>query len=144
MAVTSPRTDFRSLRQIPLEWEDEKLILLAKAVQQLQQRSRQHPAEIVTVTANYAILDVDLLVLADATSGDVTVTLQTAAGRERRRIIIKKTDTSANLVIINPAGTETIDGVSSISLTQLNAAREMVSDGTNWHLISALGNAEAL
>jgi hypothetical protein len=144
VAVASPRKTFRGLRQVPLEWEDDQLILLARAVQQLQERSRQHPVEVVTVTSSYTVLDPDLLILANASSGDVTVTLQTAAGRERRRVIVKKTDTSSNLVIIDPDGSETIDGSSTISLTQKNAVREMMSDGTNWRLISALGNATAL
>ena len=144
MVVASPRKDFRGLRQVPLEFDDERVLLLAKAIQQLQERAREHPVDVVSKTADYTMLDVDLAVLADATSGDVTITLQTAAGRKRRRVIVKKTDSSSNLVVIKPNGSETIDGASTISLTQENAVREMVSDGTNWRLISALGNAEAL
>lgn len=40
MAVASPRKNVRGLRHVPLEWEDDRQVLLAKAVQQLQERSR--------------------------------------------------------------------------------------------------------
>lgn len=144
MALVSPRASFRSLRTVPLEFADEKLVLLAKAIQQAQERLVRHPIEVASVTADYTALDIDQLIKADATTGNVTVTLPTAAGRTGRRIIVKKTDSTNNLVIIDPDGSETIDGSSSISLTQLNASREMMSDGTNWQLISAIGNATAL
>lgn len=144
MVVTSPRKDFRNFRTVPLEYDDERLVMLAKAVQQVQERVRRHAIEVVAVTANYTMLDIDLLILADAAAGNVTVTLLTAAAREGRRVIVKKTDVSSNLVIIDPAGSETIDGSATLSLTQRYAMREIVSDGTNWHLISAIGNATSL
>jgi len=144
MPVTSPRVNFRLLRTVPLEWEDGQDLLLALAVRQLQERSLQHPLEVVAVTANYTALDIDGLILADATAGDVTITLPTAEAREGRRMEVKKTDASANLVVIDPQGTQTIDGSTTISLTQQYALRGIKSDGTNWWLVSAIGNATAL
>ena len=146
MAVLSPRADFRALAPVPDEWPNarEHRTLLARAIRQLQGLIRRHPVEVVSTATDYTMVDVDSLILVDATVGNRTVTLLTAAGRKGRRVIVKKTDSSANLVIIDPAGAETIDGSSTISLTQLNAARGMMSDGTNWRLISAIGNATAL
>lgn len=144
MALTTPRTAFRDLRRVPLEFADSNLLQLAHAILQLQNRAKRHPIEVRSKTADYTALDVDQLILVDATAGNVTITLPTAVSRRGRRIIVKKTDSSNNLVIIDPDGSETIDGSSSISLTQLNASREMMSDDTNWQLISAIGNATAL
>jgi hypothetical protein len=96
------------------------------------------------MTATYSMVDIDSLILMDATDGDRTVFLLTAAGREGRLAEVKKTDSSANTVKIDPTGSETIDGSSSIVLTQKNAMRAMRSDGTNWRLVGAIGNSEAL
>lgn len=142
--VTSPRQKYRLLRTIPLSFDDPDMLLLAQALEQASERLRRHPVEVVAVTADYTMLDIDLIVKADATGADVTVTLPSAKAREGRRAGVKKTDSSANLVVIDPDGTETIDGSTTISLTQENAYREMVSDGTNWVLTSAIGNATAL
>lgn len=142
--VTSPRQNYRRLRTIPLQFDDPDLLLLAQALEQASERLRRHPVEVVSVTASYTMLDIDLIVKMDATDGDRTVFLPSAKAREGRKAGVKKIDSSANLVVIDPDGTETIDGSTTISLTSENAYREMVSDGTNWVLTGAIGNATAL
>lgn len=144
MALISPRAQFRGLITVPLEFADPSVLMVAQALRQLQARSLRHPIEIASVTANYSMSDIDLIILADATAGDVTISLLSAVGRYGRRVIVKKIDASVNLVIIDPSGTETIDGSSTISLTQRYAMREMLSDNANWQLIGAIGNATAL
>ena len=146
MVIASPRAAFRGLSVVPTDWENSKdhLRLIANALRQLQEFSRKHPMEVVSASAAYTMVDIDLLILADATSAAFTVTLLTAAGREGRRIIVKKTDASENIVTIDAAGSETLDGATTVGLTQKNAVREYVSDGTNWRLISAIGNANQL
>ena len=113
--------------------------MIVRAVQLLQERARKHPVEAVAQTSDYTASDEDLLIAVNATSAAVTVDLPTAAARKGRRYIVKKTDASANLVTIDPAGSETIDGEATVSLAQQYAAREIVSDGTNWHIVSAYG-----
>lgn len=146
MPVTSPRTDFRGTFPAPIDWADQRehLSLLARAIRQLQESFRRHPIEVVTVTANYTMVDIDALILGNAASGSLTVTLLTAAGREGRRIAVKKTDSSINTVTIDAAGSETLDGATTVVLTQQNAVRDYISDGTNWRLLSAIGNATGL
>jgi len=143
MALGSPRADFRGFRQVPEEWPDsrEHRILLAKAIQQLQGIVRHHPVQVVSLTASYTMVDIDSLILGDATAGNITVTLLTAAGREGREIYVKKIDSSSFTVTIDAAGSETLDGSTTTVLTQENAVRGYKSDGTNWRLISAVGNA---
>ena len=110
----------------------------------MQERIRLFQIEVVTTTVSYTMVDIDSLILGDATAASITVTLLTAAGREGRDIYVKKIDTSDNTVTIDAEGTETLDGSTTIVLTQRNAVRGYRSDGTNWRLISSLGNATTL
>ena len=146
MVITSPRASFRALSPVPTEWDDQRdhSRIIANALKQLQERIRLHPVEVVTATADYTMVDIDLMILGNATVAAFTVTLLTAAGREGRRIIVKKIDATENIVTIDAAGSETLDGYTTAGLTQLNSVREYVSDGTNWRLVSAVGNANAL
>lgn len=82
-------------------------------------------------------LDVsDHVILADATAGDVTVTLPSASGVPGRVYIVKKTDSSGNGVIIDGQGAETIDGAATYTLTQQYEAITIVCDGTEWWILS--------
>lgn len=69
------------------------------------------------------------VVLADATNGAVDVTLPPLADWADQYIIVKKFDSAANNVNINPDGSETIEGNSSISLTAQWGYRVLFSDG---------------
>ena len=142
--MDSPRKGYRNVRTTPLQFSDPDLLMIAQGLEQVQERIRRHPIEVVSVTASYTMLDIDLIVKMNATDGARTVFLPTAKARKGRRAGVKKIDSSINGVLISPDGTETIDGSSTITLTQENAYREMVSDGTNWVLTGAIGNATAL
>ena len=146
MVLTSPRSAAITLASVPSEWKDEEehRKILAGGIRQLQGRSRMYPVVVMAVSANYTMTDEDALVEMDATAGNRTVTLLTAASREGRRIVVKKTDASDNLVIIDGAGSETLEGSLTVSLTQKGSTREYISDGENWKLISAIGNATTL
>lgn len=82
-------------------------------------------------TTTYTAADRDL-VLCDATSGGFTVTLPAAAAG--RKVGIKKTDASANLITISRAGSDTIGAAAATSITL--ALREqfvtLTANGTNW------------
>lgn len=83
-------------------------------------------------TSNYTAAYGEI-VLADATSGALTIQLPTAdeTGREVR---IKKIDSSSNTVTASPAS-GTIDGSATAPITVQWAALTLVSDGTNWYVI---------
>ena len=72
--------------------------------------------------------------LCNATSNNITFNLPTAVGNETL-MNIKKTDSSANTVTIDPASTQTIDGGSTAVLTVQYECITLVSDGTNWSII---------
>lgn len=71
--------------------------------------------------------------LADATGGDATVTLPTAAAAgQGGRILVKKIDSSGNNVILSPAAADTIEGQSADFQWNfpLNSYT-LISDGVN-------------
>lgn len=87
---------------------------------------------VVSVTSAYSATDLDSIVLVNATSGAVTVTLPDETVVQGKQLTIKKTDASGNAVTV--AGT--IDGAVNYSLAAQNKYISIVSDGTAWHIIS--------
>ena len=77
--------------------------------------------------------------LVNAASGAVTVTLPTAVSNNAC-FIIKKTDSSANVVTIDGASTETIDGDLTYKLNDQYNYVEIVSNGTNWVVTNEFHN----
>lgn len=138
--VTSPRASVKALYPLTLEHRDgaEHRRDIVRAIQILFRRAKKHPEEVSEATAAYTVDDDDLVVLCDATGGAFTVTLLTAAGREGQRLIVKKTDAGVNVITIDGAGAETIDGAAAVTLTVQYSTKELVSDGTNWHLVSVI------
>ena len=79
----------------------------------------------------------DVLIDCDATSGAVTVNLPAAAGVPGRVYMIRKTDATANAVIIDPSGSETINGATTLSLAGQYDSVTIVCNGTDWRVISS-------
>ena len=87
----------------------------------------------------YSVLAADLnaMILVSASGAARTISLLAAATAGNGFVVgVKKTDTSINKVTIDPDGSETIDGVSSKVLTAPNHSVWIVSDGSNWHIVS--------
>lgn len=81
----------------------------------------------------YTVLAADTYILCDATAGAVTINLPaaTATGRE---ISVKKTDSSANACTPTRAGSDTIDGATSYSLTTQYASSKIIDAASGvWH-----------
>jgi hypothetical protein len=70
-------------------------------------------------------------------SNSITVTLPSATGRTGRVYFFKKTSANNTLTIATSGG-NTIDGAASVALAANNACRMVMSNGTNWFVISAL------
>lgn len=86
-------------------------------------------------TADYTITANDTVILGDATSGNVTITLPLASIASGYRFCIKKSDSSANNVIIARSGSDTIDGSTSATVSVQYVSLTVVSDGSNWYII---------
>jgi len=89
---------------------------------------------IVTKTANYTATANDSTILVDTSGGSVTISLPTSVGIAGRIYTIKKVSIS-NLVIIDPDGSETIDGDPTKSINSPYDAVTCQSDGANWVII---------
>lgn len=77
------------------------------------------------------------VIICDTSSGAIEVDLPTASGISGETITIRKDgagDTTTNLVTLDPNGSETIDGFSTIDLFARDgfANITLMSDGTNW------------
>lgn len=87
-----------------------------------------------SITSNRTLDETDYLILADATSGTVTVTLPAASGATGRLYRVKKT-TAANTVVIDGNASETIDGATTQTLTGQYDTLTIQCDGSNWHIL---------
>ena len=94
----------------------------------------QKTRRVLTKTSNYTATDGNT-VLVDATGGAVTITLDTEANSE---ITVKKIDSSGNDVVIQCSPLSgSIEGFSAISLEEQWEYVRVVSDGTDWFIVSA-------
>jgi len=99
-----------------------------------------HAWKVVSKTAGYTATLLDNIILVNASGGEVTIGLPTAIGSTGKPYLIKKTDSSENKVIIDPNGSETIDGVLTVSLVSQYSFIQIISNGSNWVLVSGTGD----
>lgn len=95
----------------------------------------------ITTTINYNVLAEDrgknILVNAVSTPLDVNLLSALTAGN-KFKITIKKIDKSSNPVSINTDNSQFVDGVqNTFLLYSYNDFVELLSDGSNWHLVAA-------
>ncbi len=90
---------------------------------------------IQTISATTTLDDTDAVVLVNASGGAVTVNLPAAAGVTRRSYVIKKTDSSGNVVTVDASGAETIDGTTTRTLASQFDSLTIVCDGTAWFIV---------
>ncbi len=98
-------------------------------------------------TANYTVVAADRnsTILVDATAGNLTMTLLAAATATNGfEITFKKTDASANTVILDGNGSETLDGSATYTITDQNECVTFVCDGSNWRLKSNTATSPSL
>jgi hypothetical protein len=86
----------------------------------------------VTKTGAYTATNDDYVI--DCTSGTFTVTLPASSGRTGRILIIK--NSGAGTITVDGNASETIDGAATYSLAVQYATVQIISDGTNWKIIS--------
>lgn len=89
-----------------------------------------------TVTADDAALPTDNVIQVDAAGGDVTISLPAASDSPMLQLHIKKADTSANVVTIDPNSTEEIEGEATLVLRSPGDSVMLQCDGTGWVVLS--------
>ena len=91
---------------------------------------------IITYTDNVTLDDTSHTVLCDASGGPFTVTLPLAAENTARLFYIKKIDTTANAITIQPSGSDKIDVFeTSLQIFQFRDCYELHTDGVGWFII---------
>lgn len=88
-----------------------------------------------TKTSNYTISGTDVVIFADATSGNVAITLPSAAGNAGYRFDVKRIDNSGNSCTVTRTSSDTIDGQTSISLDLQYTSITVVSNGSAWYIL---------
>ena len=103
--------------------------------QQINRASDGYLFPVMAITASYTINYNDGVILADATSGNITITLLPALEMTQKRIVIMKTDASANTVIIDGNASETINGALTNVLSTQYATVEITAYNGAWYVI---------
>lgn len=86
-----------------------------------------------TYTTNQVLSASNGYVLCDATAGGLAMTLPAASSR--KRLHIKKIDSSVNTVSVQRAGSDTIEGSTAFTLTNQYDSVTLYSDGsTTWYI----------
>lgn len=88
-----------------------------------------------TQTTSYTVSSSDTVVFADATSGNVTITLPAASGVAGYRFYVKRIDNAAHTVTIARSSSDTIDGMTSFTLDLQYTAFGVVSNGSAWYIL---------
>lgn len=92
--------------------------------------------EVSTKTATtYTVTSSDTVIIADATSNSITITLPLASSLPGYRYYIKRKDSTGNTVTIARTSSDTIDGATSQTLNQQYTSATIVSDGSNWYIL---------
>lgn len=94
--------------------------------------------KIVVKTTNYSVTEENQLIIANATSGAINITMPPPANCFSNScsltITITKSDITSNKVNILPNASETIVGETSQYLQSEGEILTFITDGSNWHL----------
>jgi ribosomal protein L12E/L44/L45/RPP1/RPP2 len=94
------------------------------------------PVNISTKTGNYTVLSTDCFLRADCSSNSVTFSLPDATNVSiiGRIYYFKKIDNTANAMIVQGFGAQTIDGSNTLSTTTQYESFSIISNGTSWDI----------
>lgn len=92
------------------------------------------------ISADDNALSTDDVITVDVTGGTVTVTLPPVSGLDGKELILKKSVNSANLLVADGNGVETVDGAASQSSNQPWGYLHLICDesNSNWLVIGEL------
>jgi hypothetical protein len=86
-------------------------------------------------SSNYTATTSDDVILVDASGAPVSITLPVASSAVGKTLFIKKIDSSANAMTIQPNGLEVIDNASNKSTAIPYESLTIVSDSTKWWIL---------
>lgn len=89
-----------------------------------------------SVTANTTVTQNDYFVLADPTGGAITITLPAISSVQPGRVFQFRSTGVTNAVTISRAGSDTIDGGTTVSLASgAIHGKTILTDGTAWFTV---------
>ena len=88
--------------------------------------------KVVLKTTNYTATVNDYFIKADATTGNMTITLPVVSGNSGLLLNIKKIDNSVNTVTVDGNGSETIDEATTQVLSTQYDSVSIYCDGIEW------------
>lgn len=97
-----------------------------------------------TVTNNYTVQPEDHTLLVNATTAAVTITLPAVGSQRFPFVVVKKIDSSTNTVTIDGAGSNTIDGATTVVLRNRYSSVILHADGTEWRWLNASATANGV
>jgi hypothetical protein len=89
---------------------------------------------IVEVNSNYQVTNEDWMMVCNTSGGNITITLPNANTNKGKMFVIKKVNSGHTVTIGTDGGL--IDGSATHSFNQNHGYDQLVSDGTNYHIIS--------
>jgi len=89
----------------------------------------------VAKTAGYTVTATDYTVAANASTGALSITLPTSVGITGKVYVVKKMDSTANVVTVATTLSQTIDGATTRALSLQYDAISVQADGANWIVI---------
>lgn len=87
------------------------------------------------VTSDYSLKPGDDVIGADATSGQITVTLPPAASVRGKQYVVKRLNDGVNSVIVDAFGSEQVDQSTGVTLASQDASTTVFSTGTKWLIV---------
>lgn len=96
----------------------------------------RYPEKTTSKTTTYTGTGDETVILADSSGGAFTITLPAAASFTGKHYYIKKTSSDTNAVTIDGNSSETIDGSLTKLIYEQYEGIKIVSDGSNWHILS--------
>lgn len=112
------------------EWCYRELSRLGGDIEEVTQYGLVAP--VTSVSVDHTVQSYEAVILVDATSGNITITLPDA---DMRLITVKKTDASGNTVTLSTPGSETIDGAATNVLSSQYDVITVCSDQSNWYIV---------
>ena len=81
------------------------------------------------------MLTSDEIILANATSASITITLPKAVGLTGQTYTIKRINSGGNDVTVGTTSSQTIDGITTYALSAQYKYVKVASDGAHWIII---------
>jgi hypothetical protein len=94
---------------------------------------RRRPATVTGVTTLDAQYD---YIRVDTTSGAFALTLPLASAMPNRMLVIKKINTAVNACTVTRAGSDLIDGATTVTVSASYARLVLFSTGTTWDILN--------